>query len=56
MDSIRKGLRSGAVEKDTYGRLLCTDCEAELATANDPETIGKVRACPSCGREWKELG
>ena len=56
MESIRKGLRSGAVEKDTYGRLRCTDCEEELTTANDPKAIGKVRSCPACDRAWKELG
>ncbi len=56
MESIRKGLRSGALEKDTYGRLSCTDCEAELATENDPDEIGKVRICPECGEEWKDVG
>ncbi|MEF8813355.1 MAG: HVO_0758 family zinc finger protein [Halovenus sp.] len=56
MDSIRKGLRSGDLEKDTYGRLSCTDCGAELATENDPDEIGKVRICPECGEEWKDVG
>lgn len=56
MESTRKGLRAGDLEKDTYGRLRCTECEEELETKNDPEKIGKVRACPECGSEWKEVG
>lgn len=56
MESTRKGLRSGALEKDNYGRLNCTDCEVELTTKNDPAEIGKVRACPECGQEWQEVG
>jgi ribosomal protein S27AE len=56
MDSVRKGLRSGDIVKDTYERLSCGDCEEELATENDPEVVGKVRVCPECGQEWKEVG
>jgi len=56
MESTRKGLRSGAIEKDTYERLTCADCDAQLATENDPEEIGRIRFCPECGREWKEVG
>ncbi|WP_276271146.1 HVO_0758 family zinc finger protein [Haloarcula litorea] len=55
MDSVRKALRSGDVEKDSYGRLSCTDCGEELGTENDPDEVGKVRVCPSCGSKWKEL-
>ncbi len=25
------------------------------ATKNDPDEVGKVRVCPECGGEWKEL-
>jgi len=56
MESVRKGLRSGGLEKDNYERLSCATCEEQLATKNDPEEIGKVRVCPECGTEWKELG
>jgi hypothetical protein len=56
MQSVRKGLRSGAIEKDTYERLACADCEEELATKNDPDALGAVRVCPECGREWKKVG
>ncbi len=55
MESVRKGLRAGEIEKDTYGRLTCADCGEELATRNDPAEIGKVRACPVCGGEWKDM-
>jgi len=56
MESIRKGLRSGAVEKDTYERLACADCEKTLATTNDPDDLGIVRYCPDCGQEWQVIG
>lgn len=56
MTSVRKGLRSGELEKDTYERLTCAVCEQELATQNDPDEVGKVRVCPDCGREWREVG
>lgn len=55
MDSVRKALRSGDVEKDTYGRLACASCGEQLATENEPEDVGKVRVCPGCGREWQEV-
>ena len=55
MKSIRRGLRDGAVEKDNYGRLSCTECDQSLSTRNDADVVGKVKACPDCGREWKEL-
>jgi DNA-directed RNA polymerase subunit RPC12/RpoP len=56
MQSVRKGLRSGDLEKDTYERLTCSDCGEELDTQNDPAEVGRVRVCPGCGREWKEVG
>ena len=56
MESVRKGLRSGALEKDTYERLTCADCGEELGTQNDPDEVGKVRVCPECGSQWKEVG
>jgi len=56
MESIRKGLRAGNIEKDTYERLVCAECEEPLDTRSDPETIGKVRQCPDCGREWEQIG
>lgn len=56
MDTVRKALRAGDVEKDSYGRLSCTACDEELATDNDPTEVGKIRVCPNCGQEWKELG
>lgn len=55
MESIRKGLRSGDIEKDTYERLTCSDCGEQLTTENDPDDLGKVRVCPECGRQWKEV-
>lgn len=56
MESTRKGLRSGNLEKDTYERLVCAECDEHLDTQNDPDEIGKVRVCPECGTEWKEIG
>jgi predicted RNA-binding Zn-ribbon protein involved in translation (DUF1610 family) len=56
MESIRKGLRSGVLEKDTYERLACTECNEQLETHNDPDEIGAVKRCPSCGEEWRQLG
>jgi len=55
MDTVRKGLRSGDVEKDGYGRLSCSACGESLATDNDPDEIGKIRVCPACDSRWKEL-
>lgn len=56
MKSVRKGLRDGALEKDTYGRLSCTSCGVDLKSRNDPDEVGTVKHCPECGREWRELG
>ena len=55
MDSVRKALRSGDLEKDMYGRLACTDCEEELNKRSDPDGVGSLRACPECGAKWREL-
>ncbi|MFT4944210.1 MAG: rRNA maturation endonuclease Nob1 [Halovenus sp.] len=56
MDSVRKGLRAGDIEKDTYERLQCAACEASLETRDDPDNVGQVRTCPECGSEWRRLG
>ncbi|MFB6142088.1 MAG: HVO_0758 family zinc finger protein [Halorientalis sp.] len=56
MESVRKGLRAGDIEKDTYQRLKCAECEQELGTKDDPDSISTVRFCPECGREWKKVG
>ncbi|MCU4925326.1 hypothetical protein OB905_04900 [Halobacteria archaeon AArc-dxtr1] len=55
MKTIRKGLREGTLEKDTYERVVCVECEKPLKTTNDPDSITTVRACPDCETEWKEL-
>jgi len=55
METVRNGLRSEDLEKDTYDRLVCLSCEAELERAEDTDAIGTVRACPDCGTAWKEL-
>jgi predicted RNA-binding Zn-ribbon protein involved in translation (DUF1610 family) len=56
MKSVRKGLRSGELEKDVYERLACVTCGEQLDTKNDPDEIGSVRVCPECGTEWKQVG
>lgn len=56
MESVRKGLRAGDLEKDTYERLTCSSCGEELETRNNPEKVGKLRVCPGCRCEWKEVG
>jgi NAD-dependent SIR2 family protein deacetylase len=55
MNTVRKGLREGELERDTYERLRCAECETVLDTKNDPEEIGTIRTCPDCGRQWQEL-
>lgn len=55
MKSTRKGLRSGDLEKDTYERLNCAECEQTLSTENSPDEVFTVRICPDCGKKWKEL-
>ncbi|SFR37788.1 HVO_0758 family zinc finger protein [Halogeometricum limi] len=56
MKTTRKGLRDGELEKDTYGRLSCTDCGEALKKTNDPDEVFSLRTCPECATEWKELG
>jgi hypothetical protein len=56
MDSVRKGLRSGDIEKDTYERLTCSACSEQLETKNNPDEVGRVRFCPVCDAEWKKIG
>ncbi|WP_185977331.1 HVO_0758 family zinc finger protein [Haloglomus irregulare] len=56
MDSVRKGLRSEQITKDTYERLLCAECGETLATRDNPDGLGKLRSCPECGREWQQVG
>jgi DNA-directed RNA polymerase subunit RPC12/RpoP len=55
MDSVRKGLRAGALEKDNYDRLVCAECGESLGTESAPEEVYDVRRCPVCGSEWKQL-
>ncbi|MFC4407005.1 HVO_0758 family zinc finger protein [Haloarchaeobius iranensis] len=55
MKSVRKALRDGTLEKDTYERLNCAECKKTLKTKNDPDEVGTVRVCPDCGGEWKEI-
>jgi predicted RNA-binding Zn-ribbon protein involved in translation (DUF1610 family) len=56
MESVRKGLRSTTLTKDTYERLQCVACGENLATENPPDEPYTVRTCPSCGEMWKEVG
>jgi len=53
--SVRKALRDGDLEKDTYDRLECAACERALSTRNDPGEIGTVRLCDDCGRRWRAI-
>lgn len=55
MDSVTKGLRRGAIVKDTYDRLICAECETTLKRTDDPDELGSVRTCPECGRTWRQL-
>lgn len=55
METVRKGLRNGDLDQDTYGRLECTECGAQLDTRDDPDGIGSIRRCPDCGQEWRHL-
>ncbi len=56
MESVRKGLRAGDIEKDTYERLACAECGEELENRQNPDNVGKLRVCPECGSEWKQVG
>ena len=55
MKSVRQALRQGDLEKDTYERISCADCEKPLGTTNDPDRVENIRTCPDCGSEYKEL-
>ncbi|MFC3957340.1 HVO_0758 family zinc finger protein [Halovivax cerinus] len=55
MKSIRKALREGELEKDTYDRVTCATCGKSLKTENDPDSITTIRRCPDCGTEWKAI-
>lgn len=55
MQSVRKGLRAGEIEKDTYDRLHCAADGQQLGTRNDPNEVYTIRVCPECGRQWKQL-
>lgn len=55
MESVRKGLRAGELEKDTYDRLVCVTCEVPLSKSEDPGNVGSIRTCPKCGARWRRL-
>lgn len=55
MPSVQKGLREGEIRKDTYGRLECAECGAQLDQRNDPDELGSVHTCPDCEREWQRM-
>ena len=55
MRSVRKGLRAGEIEKDTYDRLTCAACGVSLTKRDDPAELGMTRKCPECGREWEQV-
>jgi len=55
MRSVRKGLRSGEIEKGLYDRLECAGCEETLGTRDESDLLGVVRTCAECGREWQEI-
>ena len=55
MKTVRKALRDGELEKDTYERLVCADCEKQLKTRDNPDDVGSIRICEDCGAEWREI-
>ena len=55
MDTVRDGLKQGALEKDTFDRLVCVSCGRALKMRNDPEELGRTRFCEKCGSEWLEV-
>lgn len=56
MKTVRKALRDGDIEKDTYERLLCATCGQNLQTKRgEADDVGSIRRCPECGAEFKEL-
>ena len=56
MESVRKGLRAGDLEKDTYDRLRCVTCQTTLARRDNPDELGYVHGCSECGRKWRRIG
>lgn len=55
MKSVRSGLRTGEIERDTYQRLSCIECDSQLRTIDNPDELGAIRQCPECGRQWRQL-
>ena len=55
MKSVHKGLRAREITKDTYGRLQCARCEAELSKRSDDGTFGAIWCCETCSREWQQF-
>lgn len=55
MDSVRQGLRQGTIERGTWDKLQCSECEAQLSPIDDPEELGSVKQCPECGTSWREM-
>lgn len=55
MDSVQQGLRKGELRRDTFNRLQCATCEAELGRDNETESVGTVRVCPDCESVWEEF-
>ena len=56
MKSVRRGLRDGELEKDTYGRLVYVESGKQLQTQDDPDSVYTIRICPETGQKWKEVG
>lgn len=55
MESVRKGLRAGQIDKDTYGRLECSNCDVGLTKKEDVDGMGYLHTCPDCGRVWRRV-
>lgn len=55
MQSVRKGLRSQEIIKDTYGRLQCAECGIDLAKRHIEDDIGSIMSCPECNKEWRRV-
>lgn len=55
MKTIRQGVRENDLEKDTYGRYICTACGARVTRLERQGDAGQVHQCPDCGREWQRL-
>lgn len=55
MESVRKGLRAGQIDKDTYGRLECSNCGVRLGKKEDDDGMGFLHSCSECGRVWRRV-